>query len=333
MGRPRVSQLVIFSALPFLLLSSARTTSVRTTVYLDGTVQRQIQADFEDRERDVLPELKSALPHADRVTETTVADGQQATRGVILANADDLDGVSLEYLDIAQEPLSLFTHYTFKETLTVPSDTATDVEKAGLDKAVFEYRVTMPGRVLEATAIPSRAPVKTLPAAATAPGAPPVASPAPLPGPPPAPAAAAPEAPAAPEAAPAPEAGATPDEQAAASEPQATPEAAGTPEAAPAAPESAELAPPLAPPNAVASAPPVTPVPGPPEGPATDAVLTGSTATWTTLSAAHDQYDITVTSRRLRWGYVLTLLYILAFVAYKLTDFLLHRARLKPKRI
>jgi hypothetical protein len=332
MGRPRVSQLVIFSALPFLLLSSARTTSVRTIVYLDGTVQRQVQADFlQDRARAVLPELKSALPHADRDTEVTVADGQQATRSVILANADDLDGVSLEYLDIAQEPLSLFTRYTFHETLTVPSDTATDVEKAGLDKAVFEYRVTMPGRVLEATATPSRAPVKTLPTAASAPSAPPVAPPAPALATPPAPTAAAPEMPAAPEATPAPEAGAPPDES-------ATPEA-GTPEAAPAAPETAPAAPapapapPAAPPNSVASAPQAIPAPAPPEGPATEAVLTGSTATWTTLSAAHDQYDITVTSRRLRWGYVLTLLYILAFVAYKLTDFLLHRARLKPKRI
>jgi hypothetical protein len=57
-----------------------------------------------------------------------------------------------------------------------------------------------------------------------------------------------------------------------------------------------------------------------------------STATFT-LSAASEAYDVTVTSRRVRWGYLVVLLYLLAFVAYKLAAFLVHRAKLRPRRI
>jgi hypothetical protein len=335
MGRSHLSQLVVFSALPFLLLSSARTTSVRTTVYLDGTVQRQLQAGYlQDRQDAVLPQLQEALPHADRETVVAVADGQEATRSLILANADDLDGVYLEFLDIAQEPLSLFTHYTYKETLTVPADTATAVEKAGLDQAAFEYRVTMPGRVLSATATPGRALAKVSPAPAGA--KPPTATPPtpsatpPTPATGPAPTYAPPAPPPATESSP-PPASATPE--------AATPEASAPP---PTAPAAAPVAPaPVAPAPEAAATPPeasapaaalAAPTAGPPTGPPQDAELSGSSATWK-LTAAHDQYEITVTSRRWRWGYFLTLLYLLAFVAYRLTDYLLHRASLKPKRI
>jgi hypothetical protein len=60
--------------------------------------------------------------------------------------------------------------------------------------------------------------------------------------------------------------------------------------------------------------------------------LDDSTATFT-LSAANEAYDITVTSRRVRWGYLAVILYLLAFLAYKIAAFLVHRAKVRPRRI
>ena len=58
----------------------------------------------------------------------------------------------------------------------------------------------------------------------------------------------------------------------------------------------------------------------------------GSTATFT-LTGASEAYDLSVTSRRVRWGYVALILYILCFVAYRITAFVVHRAKMRPKRI
>lgn len=304
-------QLVLLSALPFLLLSSSRTVSVHTTVYLDGTVQRTLRADFlADRAGAVLPQLESALPRAQRQVVTVVGDGRQATRSTILARPDGIDGASLAFLDIVQKPLSLVTDYTWKETLTIPSDTATAVEKAGAAQAVFEYKVTMPGRVLEATAV------------ASATTTPPPASPAPAEAPAPAPA------PAAPEASPAPEAAVPPAATPPAPEAVPGPEAALAPEApAPVPPEPAP-----APEPSPAAAPEPAPAPPAPSGLSLSADVSGPTAVFK-LRADQAQYDLTVTSRRIRWGYVALLLYLLAFVGYRLTAFLVHRAAIRPRRI
>lgn len=67
-------------------------------------------------------------------------------------------------------------------------------------------------------------------------------------------------------------------------------------------------------------------------GPSLAAEKLGPTATFT-LSGASEAYEVTVTSRRVRWGYAAALLYILAFLAYRITAFVLHRAKLQPKRI
>ena len=303
--RPCRSQMVVLSLLPFLLLSSARTTSLRTTVYLDGTVRRELQADFlEDRRGDVLPEMENALPNADRQSIVSMGDGRQATRSVILADPDDLDGATLEWQDIAQDPFSLTTTYTWKETLRVPSDTATLVEKVGLSQAKFQYKLTLPGNIEDATAVPQKATAKSQVQSPKSQ----VAETTPAPAPETTPPAAAP-APVAPEATATPEAAAVP----------ATPEATATP--APAAPA------------APAPAPTEEPPPAPGGGSASLAPdIVGSTALFT-LTAGHDQYQITATSQRIRWGYLLTLLYILGFLAYRITAFLVHRANLKPKRI
>lgn len=406
MSPPRRSKLVLFTAIPFLLLSSSQSTVVRTVVYLDGSVKRVVSADFwQERRSNVLPHLRLALPQADRQCVAPIAEGLRGERSVIVASAAELEGAKLTYEDVVARPLSLFTYYTWTEAIEIPRETATEVEKADPSKAVFKYEVTMPGRVQEARALPRKAEPKPTggvetPGPAVAPAVPPPATPpAPVPPPPPAaPALPAPssEAPPAPSGAPpapaepapspaAPEAAApTFPPATASSEPpvpatKPIPSAPPPVETAPSAPTPAPAAPwpepppapsappsggpaeaptvPSTPPAAVPSPPalpgppptaaptppaavappgpaaaPSAPAEAPPAGPSLQAEISGSTATFR-LAAVHEAYDITVTSRRLRWGYVLTWLYVLAFIAYRLSAFLIHRARLRPRRI
>jgi hypothetical protein len=304
------------SVIPFLLLSSAQSTTVRTVVYLDGSIRREVRADFlSERRTNVIPQLDRALPEADETRVGPAGEAMRGTWSVIVASAEQLAGTKLEYQDVATQPLSIFTYYTWTDTVEVPSETATAVEKSSPANATFAYEVHMPGWVTEAQAKPTTvtpaatktatpappvSPAPTMPA--PAPAAP--TAPAPATAPTPAPASPAPAAPSTPALLPAPAPATTP------TAPVAAPPTAPTPAAAPEAPAAA-------------------PTKG---GPSLAADISGSTASFK-LSAAHEAYEVTVTSRRVRWGYVLTLLYLLAFLAYTVASFLVRRAKLQPRRI
>ncbi len=58
----------------------------------------------------------------------------------------------------------------------------------------------------------------------------------------------------------------------------------------------------------------------------------GSTAIWE-LSADADEYTLTATSRRVRWGYLLFLLYILGFIAFQVTRYGAQLVRNRPRKI
>jgi hypothetical protein len=351
----RHAHLVTFAVIPFLLLSSAQSVTVRSTVYLDGSVKREVTAEFlQARQRNVLEQLRRALPEADSREVTPAGEGLKAVWSVILASAAALEGANLQYQDVAAVPYSPFTYYTFTETVQIPSETATEVEKADPSKATFKYIVTMPGTVTDATARPAKletaSPKPSGPATAAPSPAPALAAPSPSPPPPtpgPAPAAPPPSA-AAPAPPPGPMPGATPAPAPAPGAPSAsaapapTPLPATPPPSAPSAPAAS------APPGAPSAAPPAAPTPAPAAtpspaaeapapvkkalGPTVTAEKEDSTATFN-LSAANEAYDVTVTSRRVRWGYLAVIVYILAFIAYRIAAFLVHRAKVRPRRI
>ncbi len=359
MSHYRLAHPVTLAVIPFLLLSSARTVTVRSTVYLDGSVKRVVTAEFLQERRDsVLAQLRRALPEADSREVAPVGEGLRAVWSVILSSASGLDGADLRYEDVVPAPLSLFTYYTYTETVEIPSETATEVEKAEPGKAVFKYVITMPGTVREAIARPAELgkttaepakPAASAPSSGTTASSPasavgPASAPRPAPTAPAPPAASPATPPAAPPASPPAAPAPTPTPVPAApvgSEPGATsaPPTAGAP-APPAGAPEVSAAPPVSPstPPATASAPPVPPAesaPLPPKkgtGPSLAAESEGSTATFA-LSAEHEAYDISVTSRRVRWGYLAVILYILAFIAYQIATFVVHRARLRPRRI
>lgn len=250
----RSANLVMFSAIPFLLLMLSQRTVVRTVVYLDGSVRREVVANFpEGSRRHILQELKRALPKADRQYEEATAEGLQIGRSVILGQPRDPEDFSLQVREIVQTPWSLFTYYTWSEALRIPGEPATK-EKAAPSRVTFQYQITMPGLVRQARATPQRSPAA----------------------------------------------------------------AAGSAES------STDLSAPAPPAGGV------SPIAAAPSN--LQAEITGATAVWT-LTAEYEEYDITVTSRRVRWGYLAVILYILAFIAYRITGFLVQRARFRPRRI
>lgn len=58
----------------------------------------------------------------------------------------------------------------------------------------------------------------------------------------------------------------------------------------------------------------------------------GRTATWT-LSAEQARHEVSVTARSWRWDVIVLLVYIAGYLAFRITSFLVHRARLRPRKI
>ena len=58
----------------------------------------------------------------------------------------------------------------------------------------------------------------------------------------------------------------------------------------------------------------------------------GGTAVWE-LSANVDTYTLEATSRRVRWGYLLLLLYIVGFVVFQVVGYAIRLVRNRPRKI
>ncbi|MBU0608323.1 MAG: hypothetical protein KKI08_10595, partial [Armatimonadetes bacterium] len=99
----------------------------------------------------------------------------------------------------------------------------------------------------------------------------------------------------------------------------------------PAATPSGGAGPGATPPTA-GGAPGATPEPAAPKGKRSTVEFDGNTAIFK-LMASQPTLTINVVARRVRWGYILLVLYVLAFVAYQLVTFLRQAARRKPRKI
>jgi hypothetical protein len=62
------------------------------------------------------------------------------------------------------------------------------------------------------------------------------------------------------------------------------------------------------------------------------AVVEANSASWA-LTGEYQGYTLSATSRRVRWGYLAVVLYVLAFIVYRIAAFINHRARTRPRRI
>lgn len=62
------------------------------------------------------------------------------------------------------------------------------------------------------------------------------------------------------------------------------------------------------------------------------AQVTGRTAVWT-LSGDHKEQVISVTASAVRWDVVVVLVYVVGYLVFRIVAFLVHRARLRPRKI
>jgi hypothetical protein len=151
--KPRLhGPILAYAAIPFLLLTGSREAGIITHVSSDGSGERLVYADAAaDRGAEAGRHLRAALPSAeiDRVDPT--GDQALAWRDTRVANIAQVGDIEFAAMDVAQQPWSLFSTYTWKETVTYDPGSATDVEKAGVEKMKLRYVVRMPGKVTDAT--------------------------------------------------------------------------------------------------------------------------------------------------------------------------------------
>lgn len=62
------------------------------------------------------------------------------------------------------------------------------------------------------------------------------------------------------------------------------------------------------------------------------AQIDGRRASWT-LTADQEEYVLSATATSLRWDIIILLVYVFGYVAYRLTAFLVRRAKLRPRKI
>ncbi len=374
----RLRPTLLFTAIPFALLVNSSQVHMTLQVESDGSAHRLIAVDTSPYFRGDVARWVNDVQVGrswDRTwrkdTGTTFSYSRDYRTQALNRESRNAD---LAIVDVAQNPLSLFTTYTWREEVSFEYLYESDVQMAQAAEEQLIYEVVMPGTVTEATvqetkgassekkiepaakaedekqepkpqasAVPlfmSAAEAQEAPASAPGAAAPPAAAPA------------TPAAGAAPAATPAP-AGATPPAaqpaapaQAPAGAPAsvpagapATPPEAGTPGGTPPQPggETPTATPgggsaPSATPPTAGGAPGATPEPAAPKGKRSSVEFDGNTAIFK-LMASQPTLTINVVARRVRWGYIVLVLYVLAFVAYQLATFLRQAARRKPRKI
>ncbi|MCE5240425.1 hypothetical protein LLH23_18350 [bacterium] len=339
---------MLFTAIPFALLVNSSSVHMSLQVERDGSARRLISVEtspyFRGQVAKWVGDVQAGRPW-DRTwrrdSGTTYSYARDYRTQTL--NSQSVNG-HLETDDVFQNPLSVFTTYTWQEEVSFGYLYDSDRTAAQAAETQLVYEVVMPGQVTDATVRESK-PSSDKPAAglgACAPAPRPHAVVAPLFTSP----AEAQEMPAAgaPAAAqpPAPAAGAAPAAPVPAAAPEAAPAAPGaTPPApstgTPPTPTPAVETPGATPPAADGATPPPAPEAGPapavtPEGKRSSVDFSGRTATFK-LMASQPTLTINVTARRVRWGYLVIVAYVLAFVVTQLCQGLKRAASLRPRKI
>lgn len=362
---------LLLTAVPFALLINSSQVHMSLEIQRDGTARRVIAAEVNPYYKGEIGKWVNDV-QAGRSWDRTWKGDRGTTYfyardyNTQALNRDTLNG-TLTIEDVFQNPLSIYTTYTWREEVAFSHLYPTDPGAASAAGKFLIYQVDMPGTVTGATVSvtkPSaegamnraatrmvRAPEAVMlpfetaaeaqpsaPAGAPAAGAPaaPVGAPAAAPA---APTAGAPGAPAGSPTGPA---AATP-----AAAPSATPAAQPTtPAATPATPAPAATMP--TPGGDASKTPAAEATPAsdggtaPAEAPAGEApkhkgagstVETEAGSAIFKLDASEESVTVEVTSQRLRWGYLVIVAYVLAFIVFKVLEGLQKAARLKPRKI
>lgn len=144
------------AAVPFLLLHQANDVRLLTRIERDGSGLRMYWCQGNpDRLREVRTRLREASPDFEEERLRTTAEEFVISRSWRPHTLTVMPDVRLEISDIAQNPLSLYTTYTWEEKVTIYADTATASEQSGAGATKMVYILQMPGKVDEASVWPA----------------------------------------------------------------------------------------------------------------------------------------------------------------------------------
>jgi hypothetical protein len=157
MRRLRVPTLTLLATVPYLLLSGAQQVAYETHVFPNGAGYRFMTVDVTpDRADEIGRYAQEAQKRECNFEEREKLQGVvRIERNFWAPAVERLPDTQLKVNTLLSEPLSLYTTYEFSETLKFFSDDATDVEKAGAQKATLQYVLQMPGAVDESSLSPS----------------------------------------------------------------------------------------------------------------------------------------------------------------------------------
>ncbi len=369
---------LLFTTIPFALLVNSSEVRMALQIEKDGSARRLISASVSPYFRQQVAKWTGDVQAGARWENTYKSDSADSAtytfaRDFRIHNVNKgAEHGELKIEDVWQNPLSLYTIYTWREDIAFSYLYATDPQLAKAGGSQLIYEIIMPGRVVEASVTENKAKQEANKPSEQSPAPPSASAPAEA-APPPAPAETPGAIPSLPPASPpvaAPEAANTPPApENPTSSPAAAPGAAppaqspsapgGTAPALPPTPAPETGAPfSAAPAGAISPSPPAAAptneaepkAPPSAQAPASAASSTEIAAPQAAtrgqssyeiegnkvifkLDASRPSWTITVTARRVRWGYLAIIAYIAAIVLFKLVEGLQRAARLRPRKI
>lgn len=143
------------AAVPFLLLHQANEVRLLTRIERDGSGLRMYWCQGNpDRLTEVRTRLHEASPDFEEERKRLTNEGFVISRSWRPHTLAVMPDVRLEISDIAQNPLSLYTTYTWEEKIAIYADTATPSEQLAAGGTKLVYIVRMPGKVDEVSVSP-----------------------------------------------------------------------------------------------------------------------------------------------------------------------------------
>lgn len=150
---------LLLATIPFALLANSSSVSTTLTIERDGGALRQIVATASPYFRDQLPkwvnDVRAGYPW-DRTWQESGASSYTYMRDYRTSNAEYSDQGRLTIVDVLQNPLSIYTTYTWKETINFAHLYESDIPAAAAAGKELQYKVIMPGTVTDSAVQPSK---------------------------------------------------------------------------------------------------------------------------------------------------------------------------------
>lgn len=149
---------LLLATVPFALLANSAQVSMTLKIERDGGALRQIAATAAPYFREQLPKWVNDVQAGgnwDHTWQDTGASSYTYMRDYRTNNANYSDQGRLTIVDVLQNPLSIFTTYTWKETINFAHLYETDIPAALAVGKKLQYTVVMPGTVVDSAIQPA----------------------------------------------------------------------------------------------------------------------------------------------------------------------------------